>query len=126
MSDRPTRLTTPIDFEAEGKQCDFIRLPHSVHRSAYGWLPLPVVSIKNGDGPTVLLMSGTHGDEYEGQVVLCPAGSRAGARPDHGPRDHPADGQLSGCEGGPAPPRPSMNSISPASIQAIRTARQRG
>ena len=71
MSDRPTRLTTPIDFEAEGKQCDFIRPAHSVHRSAYGWLPLPVVSIKNGDGPTVLLMSGTHGDEYEGQVVLC-------------------------------------------------------
>ena len=65
-----TRLSTPIDFDADGKQCDFIRLPHSVHRSAYGYLPIPLVCIKNGDGPTVLLMSGNHGDEYEGQVTL--------------------------------------------------------
>ena len=65
-----TRLSTPIDFDADGKQCDFIRLPHSVHRSAYGYLPIPLVCIKNGEGPTVLLMSGNHGDEYEGQVTL--------------------------------------------------------
>ncbi len=65
-----TRLSTPIDFDDDGKQCDFIRLPHSVHRSAYGYLPIPLVCIKNGDGPTVLLMSGNHGDEYEGQVTL--------------------------------------------------------
>ena len=70
MTDSPTKLTTPFDFDAPGKHCDFIRLPHSVHRSAYGWLPLPIVCIKNGDGPTVLVMAGTHGDEYEGQVTI--------------------------------------------------------
>lgn len=70
MSDSPTRLTSSIDFNREGKQCDFARLPHSVHRSAYGWLPVPLVCVKNGDGPTVLLSSGVHGDEYEGQVAL--------------------------------------------------------
>ena len=70
MTDSPTKLTTPFDFDAPGKHCDFIRLPHSVHRSAYGWLPLPIVSIKNGDGPTVLVMAGTHGDEYEGPIAL--------------------------------------------------------
>ncbi len=70
MTDKQTKLTTPFDFDSDGKHCDFIRLPHSVHRSAYGWLPLPIVCIKNGDGPTVLVMSGTHGDEYEGQVTV--------------------------------------------------------
>jgi predicted deacylase len=70
MTNSPTKLTTPFDFGAQGKHCDFIRLPHSVHRSAYGWLPLPVVCITNGDGPTVLVMAGTHGDEYEGKVTI--------------------------------------------------------
>ena len=65
-----TRLSTGIDFAAEGKQCDFLRLPHSVNRSAYGWLPVPLASIRNGAGPRVLLMSGVHGDEFEGQVAL--------------------------------------------------------
>ncbi|KAF7961622.1 hypothetical protein AWV80_31285 [Cupriavidus sp. UYMU48A] len=31
---------------------------------------MPIVSLRNGEGPCVLLMSGTHGDEYEGQVAL--------------------------------------------------------
>ena len=70
MTDQPSKLTVPFDFDAPGKHCDYVRLPHSVHRSAYGWLPLPIVCISHGEGPTVLLMSGTHGDEYEGQVTL--------------------------------------------------------
>lgn len=63
-------ISSEVDFSAEGKHQGFLRLPHSVHRSAYGWIPVPVVSVKNGSGPRVLLMSGNHGDEYEGQVVL--------------------------------------------------------
>jgi predicted deacylase len=63
-------ITSEVDFEADGKHCGFLRLPHSVHRSAYGWIPIPVVSIRNGEGPTILLMSGNHGDEYEGQIAL--------------------------------------------------------
>ena len=65
-----TRISPGVDFDREGKEQGFLRIPHSVHRSAYGWLPMPVVSIRNGDGPRVLLMSGNHGDEYEGQVTL--------------------------------------------------------
>ena len=65
-----TLITSEVDFTQEGKHHGFLRLPHSVHRSAYGWIPIPVVSIKNGAGPKVLLMSGNHGDEYEGQVAL--------------------------------------------------------
>ncbi len=63
-------ITSEIDFKADGKQTGYLRLPHSVHRSAYGWIPIPLVQIKNGDGPTILLMAGNHGDEYEGQVAV--------------------------------------------------------
>ncbi len=65
-----TRISSTVDFEKNGKQTGFLRLPHSVHESAYGFIPIPVVCLKNGDGPTVLLNSGNHGDEYEGQVAL--------------------------------------------------------
>ena len=65
-----TRLSTRIDFDAEGKHCDYLRLPYSVNRSAYGWLPVPLVSIRNGSGPRILLMGGVHGDEFEGQLTL--------------------------------------------------------
>lgn len=63
-------ITSEIDFDASGKQCGFLRLPHSVHRSAYGWIPIPIVQIKNAEGPTIILISGNHGDEYEGQIAL--------------------------------------------------------
>lgn len=65
-----SRISSEVDFDRAGKQQGFLRLPHSVHRSAYGWIPIPVVCIKNGEGPRVLLMAGNHGDEYEGQVAL--------------------------------------------------------
>ena len=70
MARSQSRLAAEIDFDRDGKQHGFIRLPHSVHRSAYGWIPIPVASIKNGEGPRILLMAGNHGDEYEGQVAL--------------------------------------------------------
>jgi predicted deacylase len=69
-----TRLTAEIDFDRDGKQYGFLRLPYSVHRSAYGWIPIPIAQIGNtggnGSGPRVLLMAGNHGDELEGQVAL--------------------------------------------------------
>lgn len=63
-------MHSEVDFNQNGKHCGYIRLPHSVHRSAYGWIPLPVASIKNGAGPKVVLSAGVHGDEYEGQIIL--------------------------------------------------------
>lgn len=65
-----SRLSADIDLTAEGKACGFIRVPHSVHRSAYGWIPIPIVRIRNGDGPSVLMQAGNHGDEWEGQIGL--------------------------------------------------------
>lgn len=70
MSKATSRISTDLDFNRDGKQTGFLRLPHSVHRSAYGWIPIPVACIRNGDGPRVLLMAGNHGDEYEGQIAI--------------------------------------------------------
>lgn len=63
-------ITSEVDFDAPGRQTGFLRVPHSVHRSAYGWIPVPIVVLKNGTGPTLLLIAGNHGDEYEGQIAL--------------------------------------------------------
>lgn len=63
-------ITSELDFDKEGKQVGYLRLPHSVHRSAYGWIPIPAASIKNGAGPIVLVTAGNHGDEYEGQIIV--------------------------------------------------------
>jgi predicted deacylase len=64
-----TSIRSEVDLDLDGRQIGFLRLPHSVHRSAYGWIPVPVASIRNGDGPSVLIMAGNHGDEYEGQIL---------------------------------------------------------
>ncbi|ESY88192.1 succinylglutamate desuccinylase/aspartoacylase family protein, partial [Mesorhizobium sp. LNHC209A00] len=63
-------IWSSIDFDKDGKQTDCLRLPISTDLSAYGWIPIPAICLKNGDGPTALLIAGTHGDEYEGQIAL--------------------------------------------------------
>lgn len=65
-----TQITTTVDFKKPGKQVGWLRVPHSVTRSAYGVVPVPIAVLRNGEGPAILLTAGTHGDEYEGQVVL--------------------------------------------------------
>src|SRR5690242_919615 len=66
---KPTTLWTEVDFNRDGKQTDWSYLHHSVTRSAYGEIMIPITVVKNGAGPTVLLMAGNHGDEYEGQIA---------------------------------------------------------
>lgn len=68
---RRTRIIPEVDFDADGKQHGFLRLFHSTHASAYGFIPIPIVVVRNGPGPTALFLSGNHGDEYEGQVAIC-------------------------------------------------------
>jgi uncharacterized protein len=65
-----TAIFNEIDLDADGRHVGYLRLPHSVHRSAYGFIPIPIASVRNGEGPVVLLMGGNHGDEYEGQVLV--------------------------------------------------------
>jgi uncharacterized protein len=68
--ERPTIIWTELDLDKNGKQIGVLHLPYSVTRSGYGMIDIPLTVIKNGDGPSILLMAGNHGDEYEGQVTL--------------------------------------------------------
>ncbi|MCB0227465.1 MAG: succinylglutamate desuccinylase/aspartoacylase family protein, partial [Anaerolineae bacterium] len=70
MSAQPSPVTTTIDFEQEGKQRGYLRLPHSRNSSAWGSILIPMTVVKNGSGPTVLFTGGLHGGEYEGVVSL--------------------------------------------------------
>lgn len=63
-------ISSELDFEADGKQTGYLRMPHSVDSSAYGWIPLPITLLQNGDGPTLVISAGVHGDEYEGQIAV--------------------------------------------------------
>lgn len=63
-------ISTDIDYDREGFQTGTLRIPYSHDRSAYGHIPTPVAVLKRGEGPTVLLTGGNHGDEYEGPVAL--------------------------------------------------------
>ncbi|SER53778.1 hypothetical protein SAMN05216548_1249 [Faunimonas pinastri] len=65
-----TGLAHSIDFERQGKQFDFLSLPFSIDRSPYYQIKIPICRVRNGDGPSVLLMAGNHGDEYEGELSL--------------------------------------------------------
>jgi len=65
-----SRIWTDIDLDAPGVSRGYLRVPHSTNESGYGWIPVPIAVIANGEGPSVLLMAGNHGDEYEGQVLL--------------------------------------------------------
>jgi N-alpha-acetyl-L-2,4-diaminobutyrate deacetylase len=70
MSANTSPVTTPIDFDREGKQTSNLRVPHSRNASAWGSLFIPIAVIKKGSGPTVLFTGGLHGGEYEGPVSL--------------------------------------------------------
>ena len=65
-----SRVVPEFDLHGPGKRHGFLRLFHSVHRSAYGFIPFPAGVVCGGPGPTALLVAGNHGDEWEGQVVL--------------------------------------------------------
>lgn len=63
-------MTPTIALDGMGKAHGFLRLPHSRDDSAWGHVMIPICVIANGEGPTVLLTGGNHGDEYEGPIAL--------------------------------------------------------
>ncbi len=67
---KPSRIAPSVDYEAEGKQFGHLTIPYSRNDSAWGSMWLPIVVVKNGEGPTILITGGSHGDEYEGPVTL--------------------------------------------------------
>ena len=65
-----SRIGCDIDWDADGKQVTRLRVPYSRNRSAWGSVQVPIAQIARGEGPTVLLLAGAHGDEYEGPLAL--------------------------------------------------------
>jgi N-alpha-acetyl-L-2,4-diaminobutyrate deacetylase len=63
-------IVPTVDFEKDGVQHGFLRLPWSRDDSAWGNLMIPVAVVRNGRGPTALLTGANHGDEYEGPIAL--------------------------------------------------------
>ena len=63
-------ISPTVDFDKDGVQHGFLRLPFSRDDSAWGSVMIPITVAKNGNGPTALLTGANHGEEYEGPVAL--------------------------------------------------------
>ncbi len=68
MSQSP--ISTKIDFNKPGIQWGTLNIPFSYNLSGWAQLQIPISTIARGEGPTVLLMAGNHGDEYPGQIAI--------------------------------------------------------
>lgn len=69
-TNKPSRVTSDVDFSVDGKQFSYLNVPHSRNDSAWGSVRVPIIVIKKGEGPTVFFTGGNHGDEYEGPIAL--------------------------------------------------------
>jgi N2-acetyl-L-2,4-diaminobutanoate deacetylase len=67
---RPSPIRASVDYDQEGVQHGFLRLPYSRDDSGWGAVMIPIAVIKHGKGPTALLTGANHGDEYEGPIAL--------------------------------------------------------
>jgi len=63
-------ISSTIDFQKDGVQHGFLKLPHSHDDSAWGSIVIPITVAKNGEGSTILFTGANHGDEYEGPIAL--------------------------------------------------------
>ncbi len=63
-------ISATVDFEQDGVQHGFLKLPHSHDDSAWGSIMIPITVAKSGEGPTILFTGANHGDEYEGPIAL--------------------------------------------------------
>lgn len=81
---KPSSIKPTVDFECDGVQHGFLRLPYSRDDSAWGAIMIPITVVKNGQGPTALLTGANHGDEYEGPVALAKLANTLRAEEVHG------------------------------------------
>lgn len=64
-----TTVSISFDLNSSGKNTGYLVVGDSTNHSGWASHRVPIISIKNGEGPTVLVVGGTHGDEYEGQIA---------------------------------------------------------
>ncbi len=66
---QPPSVSATIDLTAHGKQIGNLRYPKISNNGGWAYDLVPIATIANGDGPTVLISGGNHGNEYEGQIA---------------------------------------------------------
>lgn len=66
----PSRLSLTIDLDRAGHQIGDLMLRWSDNSNPLGYHPVPVISIRGGAGPVLLVLGGTHGDEFEGPAAI--------------------------------------------------------
>ena len=69
-SSAETRVKISIDLDQPGRQVGDLQVKWSDNQRPLGYYPVPIACIAGGDGPTVLLSGGVHGDEFEGPAAL--------------------------------------------------------
>lgn len=62
-------IITSIDYSKNGKQQSFLRVPYSHNLGGWANVMIPITVFARGEGPTVLVLGGNHGDEYQGQIA---------------------------------------------------------
>jgi len=62
-------VITSLNFEQPGKQQGFLQVPYSHDLGGWANVMIPITTVARGAGPTVLVLGGNHGDEYQGQIA---------------------------------------------------------
>src|SRR6185295_13963036 len=62
-------VITSLDFDRPGKHQGFLQVPYSHNLGGWANVMVPITTIAHGKGPTVLVLGGNHGDEYQGQIA---------------------------------------------------------
>ena len=70
MSNHNSRLSLAVDLSQPGRQIGDLMLRWSDNTNPLGYHTIPVISLKRGGGPVVLIVGGTHGDEFEGPAAI--------------------------------------------------------
>ena len=65
----PSPVVCTVDLAAPGKQVGHLAFPKITNTAGWASTFVHIASIANGEGPTILVLAGNHGDEYEGQVA---------------------------------------------------------
>lgn len=63
-------VITSLDFDQPGKQQGFLQVPYSHNLGGWANVMVPITTVARGKGPTVLVLGGNHGDEYQGQIAI--------------------------------------------------------
>ena len=67
--DKPSTVTCSIDLHTSGKRVGHLRINKITNTAGWASTFIHIGCVVNGTGPTVLVLAGNHGDEYEGQVA---------------------------------------------------------